>query len=58
MDIAVEELFHKYSKALQRVYPRDFGLPDEEAGDKWSSNLSNAMDLARGIDRTVKPVNG
>tara|TARA_B100001057_G_scaffold392034_1_gene400472 strand:+ start:10195 stop:11535 length:1341 start_codon:yes stop_codon:yes gene_type:complete len=58
MDIAVEELFHKYSKALQRVYPRDFGLPDEEAGDKWSSTLSNAMDLARGIDRTVRPVNG
>lgn len=58
MDIAVEELFHKYSKALQRVYPKDFGLPDEEAGDKWSSNLSNAMDLARGIDRTFKPVNG
>ena len=58
MDIAVEELFHRYSKALQSIYPKDFGLPDEEAGDKWSSTLSNAMDLARGIDRTVTPVNG
>ena len=58
MDIAVEELFHKYSKSLQKVYPKDFGLPDEEAGATWSSTLSNAMDLARGIDRTVKPVNG
>ena len=58
MDIAVEELFHKYSKSLQRLYPKDFGLPDEEAGEKWSSTLSNAMDRARGIDRTVKPLNG
>ena len=32
MDIAVEELFHKYSKSLQKVYPKDFGLPAEEAG--------------------------
>ena len=58
MDIAVEELFHKYGKAFQSVYPKDFGLPDEEAGDKWSSTLSNAMDRARGIDRSVTPVNG
>ena len=58
MDIAVEELFHKYGKAFQSVYPKDFGLPDEEAGDTWSSTLSDAMDRARGIDRTVKPVDG
>jgi hypothetical protein len=58
MDIAVEELFHKYGKALQSVYAKDFGLPDEEAGDTWSSTLSEAMDCARGIDRTVKPVDG
>ena len=58
MDIAVEELFHKYGKAFQSVYPKDFGLPDEEAGNKWSSTLSNAMDRARGIDRTVTPVDG
>ena len=57
-DIAVEELFHKYGKALQSVYAKDFGLPDEEAGDMWSSTLSDAMDRARGIDRTVKPVAG
>jgi len=57
-DIAVEELFHKYGKALQSVYAEDFGLPDEEAGDTWSSTLSDAMDRARGIDRTVKPVDG
>jgi hypothetical protein len=57
-DIAVEELFHKYGKALQSVYAKDFGLPDEEAGDMWSSTLSDAMDRARGIDRTVKPVDG
>jgi hypothetical protein len=57
-DIAVEELFHRYGKSLQSVYPKDFGLPDEEAGDKWSSTLSDAMDHARGIDRTVKPVDG
>ena len=57
-DIAVEELFHKYGKALQVVYAKDFGLPDEEAGDMWSSTLSDAMDRARGIDRTVKPVAG
>ena len=58
MDIAVEEMFHKYGKAFQSVYPKDFGLPDEEAGDKWSSTLSNAMDQARGIDRTVTPLDG
>lgn len=58
MDIAVEELFHKYGKAFQSVYPKDFGLPDDEAGDTWSSTLSNAMDRARGIDRTVRPING
>ena len=58
MDIAVEELFHKYGKALQRVYIKDFGLPDEESGDTWSSTLSDAMDRARGIDRTIKPVGG
>ena len=58
MDIAVEELFHKYGKALQSVYPKDFGLPDDEAGDTWSSTLSKAMDRARGIDRTVRPING
>lgn len=58
MDIAVEELFHKYGKAFQRVYPKDFGLPDYEAHDTWSSTLSNAMDQARGIDRTVRPING
>lgn len=57
-DVAVEELFHKYGKSLQSVYPKEFGLPDEEAGDKWSSTLSDAMDHARGIDRTVKPVDG
>lgn len=57
-DIAVEELFHKYGKALQSVYAEDFGLPDEEAGDTWSSTLSDAMDRARGIDRTVRPVDG
>ena len=58
MDIAVEELFHKYGKSLQSVYPKDFGLPDEEAGETWSSTLSDAMDFARGIDRTAKPVDG
>lgn len=58
MDIAVEELFHKYGKSLQSLYPNDFGLPDNEAGDTWSSILSNAMDRARGIDRTVTLVNG
>ena len=58
VDIAVEELFHKYGKALQSLYAKDFGLPDEEAGDMWSSTLSVAMDRARGIDRTVKPVDG
>ena len=58
MDIAVEELFHKYGKALQDLYAKDFGLPDEEVGDTWSSTLSDAMDRARGIDRTVKPVGG
>ena len=58
MDIAVEELFHKYGKAFQRVYPKDFGLPDYEAHETWSSTLSNAMDQARGIDRTVRPING
>ena len=26
MDIAVEELFHKYGKSLQNIYPKDFGL--------------------------------
>ncbi len=57
MDIAVEELFHKYGKSLQSVYPQDFGLPDEEAGDTWASTLTDAMDTARGINRTVKPVN-
>ncbi len=57
MDIAVEELFHKYGKSLQIVYPKDFGLPDEEAGDTWASTLTDAMDSARGINRTVKPVN-
>ncbi|MAD22975.1 MAG: hypothetical protein CMO44_02240 [Verrucomicrobiales bacterium] len=58
MDIAVEELFHKYGKSLQHVYPKDFGLPDHEAGETWSSTLSEAMDSARGINRNVKPVNG
>ena len=58
MDIAVEELFHKYGKSLQHVYPKDFGLPDHEAGETWSSTLSEAMDIARGINRNVKPVNG
>ena len=58
MDIAVEELFHKYGKAFQSVYPKDFGLPHEEDGDTWSSTLSNAMDRARGIDRTVRKVEG
>lgn len=58
MDIAVEELFHKYGKAFQSVYPKDFGLPQEEDGETWTSTLSEAMDRARGIDRTVKPVNG
>ena len=57
MDIAVEELFHKYGKSLQSVYPQDFGLPDEESGDTWASTLTDAMDTARGINRTVKPVN-
>jgi len=58
MDIAVEELFHKYGKSLQHVYPTDFGLPDHEAGATWSSTLSDAMDRARGINRKVKPING
>ncbi len=58
MDIAVEELFHKYGKSLQSVYPADFGLPDNEAGETWSSTLSDAMDRARGINRKIKPVNG
>ncbi|MED5453201.1 MAG: hypothetical protein VX961_01610 [Verrucomicrobiota bacterium] len=58
MDIAVEELFHKYGKSLQHIYPTDFGLPDHEAGETWSSTLSDAMDQARGINRKVKPVNG
>ena len=64
-DVAVEELFHKYGKALQAVYPslqsvypQDFGLPDDEAGDTWSSTLSAAMDRARGIDRDAKRVDG
>ncbi len=57
-DVAVEELFHKYGKALQSVYPKDFGLPDEDVGDTWSSTLSDAMDSARGIDRKVKLVDG
>ena len=58
MDIAVEELFHKYGKSLQNVYPADFGLPDYEGGETWSSTLSKAMDRAHGIDRNEKLVNG
>ena len=58
MDIAVEELFHKYGKSLQNVYPADFGLPDYEGGETWSSTLSKAMDRARGIDRNANLVNG
>ncbi len=57
-DIAVEELFHRYGKSLQSVYPADFGLPDEEAGDTWSSTLSNAVDQARGLDRSARPIDG
>ena len=58
MDIAVEELFHKYGKSLQHIYPSDFGLPDNDSGATWSSTLSDAMDQARGINRKIKPVNG
>ncbi|MEM7235502.1 MAG: hypothetical protein AAF517_25235, partial [Planctomycetota bacterium] len=57
-DIAVEELFHRYGKSLQSVYPDDFGLPDAEAGDTWSSTLSLALDAARGLDRSAKPIDG
>jgi hypothetical protein len=55
-DTAVEELFHRISHAWQSVYREELGQPDEEAGEIWSSTLSDAMDLARGIDRTVTPV--
>jgi hypothetical protein len=53
-DTAVEELFHFYSQSVQAVYPEDFGQPGRN--DTWSSTLSDAMDLARGIGREVRPV--